>query len=351
MVKKVLYVIAGLFLIYLLLCLAGPKTVQVSRSISVHASSEVVKTQLADFKFFQEQWSPWGEKDPNMKTTFEGETGKPGSKYAWEGNKEVGTGSMELVAINGDTILQKIIFTAPQKGGGDVYLIAQPAGDSTHVTWGMKFDVGFMSRAVMLFLNMDKMIGADYDKGLAKFKQVIEAMPTAPTANLFHGFEINEVVWKERTYFGKKATVSFEKLNAFLEDNFSKIFNDAINNKLEHTGPPSGIFYTYDEQKKQTECAAVISVPSGQELKGWEKFSVPASELALFVSCKGDETQIKDAHKAIGDYMAEKGLSQNTVIEEYIVGPMSENDASKWVTNIYYIINTNNSSNGIQVKI
>ncbi len=348
MIKKIVYVFAGLILIYLVLCLFGPKKVQVERSITMKASSELVKTQLTDFKFFQEQWSPWTEKDPSMKTTFEGETGMPGSKFSWEGNKEVGSGSMELLAINGDSILQKIIFTAPQKGGGDVYLIALPKGDSTHVIWGMKFEVGFMRRGVMLFLNMDKFIGADYEKGLLKLKTAMEAMPVEPVANLYNGIAINEVIWTERNYFGKKATVAFDKLNKFLEENFSKIFNDAINNKLEHTGPPSGIFYTYDEQKKQTECAAVISVPNGQELKGWEKFNVPASELALFVVCKGNEPEIKNTHKIIGEYMAEKGYTYSSVIEEYLVGPMSEPDQTKWVTNIYYIINSNS---GIQVRI
>ena len=348
MIKKILYVTASLVLIYLVLCLIGPKKVQVERSITIKAPAQIVKVQLTDFKFFQEQWSPWTEKDPNMKTSFEGEIGLPGSKFSWEGNKEVGAGSMELISINGDSILQKINFTAPQKGGGNVYLVAQPNGDSTHVVWGMKFDVGFISRAVMLFMNMDKMIGDHYDTGLKKLKTVIEAMPVKPMANLYHGVQINEVVWTERNYFGKKATVQFDKLNKFLEDNFSKILTEAINNKLEHTGPPSGIFYTYDEQKKQTECAAVISVPNEQQLKGWEKFNVPASDLALFVQCAGDEVQIKNAHKAIVDYMTEKGFTYSAVIEEYLVGPISEPDSTKWITNIYYVINSNS---GIQVKI
>ncbi|MEO8759902.1 MAG: SRPBCC family protein [Bacteroidia bacterium] len=347
MLKKVLYVIIIIPIIYLILCFIGPKKIQVERSILINASPEIIKPKLTDFKFFKEEWSPLTEKDTAMKTTFTGETGMPGSKFTWEGNKEVGSGSMELIAINGDSVLQKVIFTAPRSGGGDVYLLTTPSGNATTVSWGMRFNVGFVSRGLMLFMNMDKIIGNDYDKGLAKFKEVIEAMPAEPTGVMYKGFEIQNVIWTERNYFGKKATVPFDKLNTFLEDNFAKIFNDAINNQLEHTGPPSGLFYTYDMQMHKTECAAVISVPNNQELKGWDKFNVPASEQALFVACNGGD-KIHEAHAAIMDYMTENGLTHSLVIEEYLVGPMSEPDSTKWLTNIYYIINSNN---GIQVKI
>ena len=345
MLKKIIYVLAALVGIYLVLCLIGPKKVQVERSITVNASSEIIKMQLADFKFFQEKWSPWAEKDTAMTTTFEGEPGMPGSKYSWKGNKEVGTGSIELIAIKGDTILQKIVFTEPHPSGGDVYFIAKPNGNATNVTWGMKFDVGFMMRAMMLFMNMDKMIGTQYEKGLAKFKEVMEAAPIAKTYN---GYEIKEVIWPEKNYFGKKATVAFDKLSAFYAENFPKIFNDALNNKLEHTGPPSSIFYTYDEQKKQTECAAVISVPDGQQLKGWEKFNVPAANLALHIAYYGAYNKSANAHMAMDAYMKEKGLAQSYVVEEYITDPMTEKDTTKWLTNIYYIIK---NSGNVQISV
>jgi effector-binding domain-containing protein len=346
MLKKVVYVLVSLIGIYLVLCLVGPKKVQVERSITVNASNETVKTKLADFKFFQEKWNPFSEKDSAMKTTFEGETGMPGSKYSWKGNKDVGSGSMELIAINGDTILQKIIFTEPRPGGGDVYLIAKANANATNVTWGMKFEVGFFMRAMMLFMNMDKMIGAKYEKGLAKFKEVMEVAPTSDIKT-YNGYEIKEVIWPDKTYFGKKAIVAFDKLSAFYAENFPKIFNDAMNNKLEHTGPPSSIFYTYDEQKKQAECAAVISVPEGQ-LKGWEKFNVPSANLALHIAYYGAYDKIGNAHMAMDAYMKEKGLMQTCMVEEYITDPMTEKDTAKWLTNIYYVIK---NSDNVQISV
>jgi effector-binding domain-containing protein len=349
MLKKIIYVIAGLVVIYLVLCLIGPKKVQVERSITVNASNDLVKSKLTDFQFFQ-QWSPWAEKDTAMKITLEGEIGQPGSKYSWQGNKAVGAGSMELIAINGDTVLQKIIFIEPYSGGGDVYLVAKANGNNTNVTWGTKFEINFFMRAMMLFMSMDKMIGAEYEKGLAKFKTVIEATPTETASNIktYNGFEIKEVIWSGRNYFGKKATIAFDKLSDFFAESFPKIFNDAINGKLEHTGPPSAIFYTYNEEKKETECAAVISVPDGQQLKGWEKFNVPAANLALHIAYYGSYDKLANAHKAMNDYMKEKGLANNFVIEEYISDPMTEKDTTKWLTNVYYVIK---NSDNVQISV
>lgn len=349
MLKKIVIVLVSLVGIYIVLCFAGPKKVQVERSISVNVPNDIVKAQLADFKFFQERWSPWSEKDPNMQTTFEGETGQPGSKYSWKGNKDVGSGSMELIAMNGDTIMQKIMFTEPRPGGGDVYLVAKPNGNATNITWGMKFEIGFFMRGMMLFMNMDKMIGADYEKGLAKFKEVTEAAPaTDANVQTYNGFEIKEVIWPTKIYYGKKATVAFDKLSAFYAENFPKIFNDAINGKLEHTGSPSSIFFNYNEEKKQAECAAVISVPEGQQLKGWEKFDVPAANIALHIAYYGAYDKLGNAHKTLNDFMKEKGLTQTCVIEEYITDPMAEKDTAKWLTNIYYVIKNNDN---VQISI
>ncbi len=342
--KKVLYVIVALAVIYLVLCLAGPSVIKVQRSASMNASADAIKSQITDYNMFS-KWSPWAEKDTAMKITIEGVPGNIGHKYAWEGNKAVGKGTMELTKISADTVAEKLDFSG--KGMSDVFFIFKSEGTATNVTWAMDMNIGFMGRGMMLFFKgkMDKMLGGDFEKGLTKLKQVVEAVPVVKT---YRGYEIKEVAWPERNYYGKKATLGFDKLSAFFADNFPKIFNDIITKKLQHTGPPSGIFYTYDEQKKQTDCAAVISVPEGQELKGWEKFNIPATDMALHIAYYGGYANMANAHGAMTDYMQEKGLTHNVVIEEYISDPMSEKDSTKWLTNIYYILNSNG---GIQIKV
>lgn len=171
--KKVFYVIIALFVLYFVLALFGPKSVKAERSIVINAPVEVVHEKLGDFQYFHEKWSPWSQRDPNMKTTFTGVPGEPGHVYGWSGNKDVGVGELRLVRVSGDSIVQTLTF----EGQGDAfaYYLVRDQGGQSHITWGMQFDVGYMMRTPMLFMNMDEMIGKDYEKGLARLKQVIES--------------------------------------------------------------------------------------------------------------------------------------------------------------------------------
>ena len=170
--KKVFYAIIALIVLYFVLALFGPKQVKAERTITISAAPEVVREKLGDYRFFHEQWSPWTLRDPNMKTTFTGEPGQPGHKYVWEGNKDVGSGEMELVRHSGDSIVQVLRFAG--QGDAMAYHIVKPAAGGSEVSWGLGFDVGFFWRTPMLFMNMDKMIGADYEQGLARLKEVVE---------------------------------------------------------------------------------------------------------------------------------------------------------------------------------
>ena len=161
--KKILYVIIGLLVIYLVLCLAGPSVIKVQRSENINASADAIKSQLTDYNVFT-SWSPWAEKDTAMKIIITGVAGNVGHKYAWEGNKEVGKGTMELTKISADTVAEKLDFNG--KGVSDVYFIFKPDGATTNVTWAMDMNIGFMGRGMMLFFKgkMDKMLGGDLKK-------------------------------------------------------------------------------------------------------------------------------------------------------------------------------------------
>lgn len=174
--KKVLYVILAIALIYLVCCIIGPSAVKVERTAAINASADAIKSQLTDYNVFK-TWSPWQEKDPNMKMTVEGEPGTVGHKYAWEGNKEVGKGTMELTSIGADTVKERLVFDG--RGASDVWFALKPEAAGNNVTWGMDMNVPFLGRGMMMFFKgkMDKMLGGDFEKGLAKLKTVAEAMP------------------------------------------------------------------------------------------------------------------------------------------------------------------------------
>jgi effector-binding domain-containing protein len=331
--KKVLYVILGLVVLYVVLALFGPKQVKVERQVSINKPAQAVKEKLTDFKFFHDKWNPWAELDPAMKTTFEGTAGQIGHYYSWTGNKDVGSGKMELVGFNGDTVINKLSFEG--QGDSKTYYIVKDNNASSDVTWGMTFDVGFMGRPIMLFMNMDKMLGEYYEKGLSKLKTEVESMPDATSKK---NYEINEQNWEASTYVGKKeAGLTFDKIGAFFGKNYPALFGELEKNKVAPQSAPSGIYSMYNEKEQKADVAAVVKVPPGTKIKGWDVFSYPASKV-LHLAYYGAYEKSGDAHMAMDAYMKEKNLQQVAVIEEYVTDPSKEKDTTKWMTNIFYVV-------------
>jgi effector-binding domain-containing protein len=329
--KKILYVIIAIGVLYIVLALFGKPDVKVERQISISKPAEVIMPKLTDLKFFHDQWSPWTEKDTAMVTNYSGEPGKIGHKMDWSGNKNVGTGSMEITNIKNDSIIMKLVFKG--KGESKGYYIVSGKDKMTNVTWGLEMKIPFFARPVMMFMNMDKMMAPDFENGLAKLKKVMEETKEESVAS----YEIKEIEWPETNYIGKKETLTFDKLAEFFGKNYSAISAELGKNKIQAEGPPSSIYWTFDQQAGKTEVAAVFKVAKGTKLKGYESFSFPASKVLQLVY-NGGYSKIGDAHMALGKYMKDKALTQNVAVEEYITDPMTEKDSTKWQTNIYYLL-------------
>ncbi len=329
--KKVLYVIIGLFVVYLILCVVGPKESGIERTVVVNQKPEVVKAQLVDFKFMNEKWSPWSEKDPNMKITYTGEVGKPGYKYDWDGNPDsVGSGTMEFAGISGDSIKQKLIFKG--WGASNVYLIATPEGEGTKVTWKMVMPMGFIWRGMGMFMDSEKMMGRDFNNGIAKMKTALESLAPA-TAN----YEVKELKWDAKTYYGIKTNTTFDKLAAFFGESYGKIGAAIGKAKAQPIGAPKAIYWSFNEKTMVTDVAAVMEFANGTKIADLEKWEVPASKV-LLIEYYGAYDKSAAAHYAMDAYMKEKGLTQNIVLEEYVTDPMNEKDTAKWLTNIIYVL-------------
>lgn len=329
--KKIIYILIGLVAVYLILCLIGPAHVRVERSIDINASADVVKAKIVDLKFFYEAWSPWTEKDPAMEVTYTGEAGTEGSSMAWDSKvKEVGKGSMTYKYTRGDTIMESLFFEG--HGEAQVYHIVTANGNSCKVSWIMQNSVPFPARALMLFMNMDKMVGPDFEKGLNKLKTAMESMP-APAAH----YEIKEITWDAKTFYGIKGNMHFDKLAGFFGASYHKIGEALGKAKAQPIGMPKAIYFSFDEKTMMTDVAAVMEVAHGTKLEGIEKFDTPASKV-LFIEYFGAYDKSANAHYAMDAYMKENGLTQNIVIEEYANDPMTEKDTAKWQTNIFYLL-------------
>jgi carbon monoxide dehydrogenase subunit G len=147
---------------------------RIARSATIEAPPEVVFEQINDFHKWR-AWSPWEKKDPALRRTYEGPAEGAGAVYAWAGNKEVGEGRMTLVESRPDELLRiKLEFFKPFVATNYAEFALEPSGEQTRVTWAMTGKNGFIAKAFCMFVDMDKMVGGDFEKGLAALKNVAE---------------------------------------------------------------------------------------------------------------------------------------------------------------------------------
>lgn len=157
-----------------------PSDFRVERSADIAAPPAAVYAHVDDFHKW-EAWSPWAKRDPNAKAMFEGPAAGEGAKFLWSGNKEVGEGSMIIRKSKPAEHLDiGLAFTKPFEGERDVAFNFKPEGQGTRVTWSLSGSQGFVERlfCTLMRLDMDRMIGADYEQGLAALKSVVEAKPS-----------------------------------------------------------------------------------------------------------------------------------------------------------------------------
>ena len=146
-----------------------PDVFRVQRGASIQAPPERIYPLIADFERWGE-WSPYEKKDPGMKRSIQGPV------YAWEGNRDVGAGRMEIVEAAAPSKLRlKLDFSRPFEAHNMVEFSLERKGDATRVTWDMQGPAPFISRVIGLFLDMDAMVGKDFEAGLARLKVIAEA--------------------------------------------------------------------------------------------------------------------------------------------------------------------------------
>jgi len=174
MFKKILIVLAVIVAGVLGLASTKPDTFSVQRSASIKAPPDKIFPLVADFHRWAD-WSPWEHLDPAMKRSHSGPASGPGAVYSWDGNKDVGAGRMEVLSAQAPGKLAiKLDFIRPFEGHNITDFSFVPQGDSTLVTWVMTGPTPFVSKLMQVFFSMDKLIGKDFEAGLAKMKAAAE---------------------------------------------------------------------------------------------------------------------------------------------------------------------------------
>ena len=177
MLKKILIGVAALIVVFLIVVVLQPADFKVSRSATLAASPAVLFEQVNDHHKFV-VWNPFLKLDPNVKNTFSGPESGVGAVCSWDGNSDIGAGSSTIIeARPGELVRCRMDWKRPMEATSTVDFTFRPEGSKTVVTWSMYGRNGFMGKAVSLFMNCDKMVGSQFEKGLANLGEVAAAKP------------------------------------------------------------------------------------------------------------------------------------------------------------------------------
>jgi len=160
--------------VILILAATKPNEFRVQRSVTIKAPADKIYPMIVDLRGWA-AWSPYEKKDPNMKRTFSGAQSGKGAIYEWNGDKNVGHGRMEIMdAAPSSKVVIKLDFFSPFEAHNTAEFTMTPQGDGTNVTWAMYGPNVFMGKVMQVFMNMDKMVGTDFEAGLQALKAKVE---------------------------------------------------------------------------------------------------------------------------------------------------------------------------------
>lgn len=175
MLKKILL---GLAVVLVALCgfiATRPSTYTVQRSATFKAPPDIAFAQVNDFHRWA-AWSPWDKLDPTQKTTFEGPAAGVGARYGWSGNDKSGEGRMTIEESKAHEVVRiQLEFIRPFADTSLTSFLFSPTAEGTQVTWKMEGHHNFISKAMCLVMDMDAMVGKDFEAGLVAMRQVAEA--------------------------------------------------------------------------------------------------------------------------------------------------------------------------------
>ncbi len=173
-------VIIGIIVVLVLLAAVAyiatrPEDFRIERTARIGAPPDVVFSIINDLRQWS-RWSPYDKRDPNMKKTFDGPSTGPGASYAWNGNNQVGEGRLTILESKpGELVSMTLEFSRPFKCKNQVNFKLVPSEGGTRMSWIMDGKNNFMAKAMSVVMNMDKMVGKDFEQGLANLDGVLQA--------------------------------------------------------------------------------------------------------------------------------------------------------------------------------
>jgi len=171
----ILLALAFIAILFIVVIAGQPDEFKVVRSARISARTEQIFQHVNDLHKW-EAWSPWAKLDSNAKSSFDGAATGVGAAMSWDGNKKIGAGKMTITESRpGELIRIRLEFIRPFQATNTAEFTFKPDGNQTLVTWNMTGQSNCFFKAFGLFMNCDKMVGGDFEKGLAAMKSVVES--------------------------------------------------------------------------------------------------------------------------------------------------------------------------------
>jgi effector-binding domain-containing protein len=331
---KALKIIAILLLLIvaavLIAGLIAPKAYKVERTVSIDAPKSLVFRHIQYWKNWQ-AWSPWAGMDSTMKISVEGADGTEGSAYRWTG-KKTGEGIMTNAGVKPvETLYYRMRFIKPWKSEADGYVGVSGADGETDVTWGFTGRTPYPWNAINLFMDMEKMLGGDFEKGLCLLKNVCEKEMAR-----VRQYKIKAIPFPARTFAAIRKTLTMDQMPAFFAESIPALMQALGRGGIPPAGAPCGIYFTFDETTGISDMAAGVPANLTKAMGDFGIIRLPAAKAYVIEYVGTFEGSIL-AYDAFDLYFTQNKLKPKMpVVEEYLTDPAREKDPAKQVTKIHF---------------
>ncbi len=339
--KTLLILLLALLGLFILLGLMGPGQVRVERSVLVPAPTAVVFDRVGTLAGLR-SWGPWQDLDKDPIQGIQGVDGAVGSVWSWSGDT-LGDGRQEVLSVKaGKEFRTRITFSRPRRSSYESIYAVEARGDSTRVLWTITGENDFTGRLVGVFVDVERMVGPDMDRGLVRLSQLavqdVADRKAAEQAWIVDGFHISEQNRPAQSYFGERRLVPWAGIQPFLDGAFARYGAKLRGYGIAPVGPPTGLYYGWNEDLQQADMMAAWPVPAEarERLAGNELVEVPAGA-AYVIDHRGAYTNTARAHRAMDRKLRnDRKAMPDVVLEEYVTDPRTEADTSRWQTRVIY---------------
>ena len=333
---KIIKIIGIVILLLVIVAYLLPAKVHVERSLQMNCSPEAAFTLVNDLKQW-DKWSPWHGMDPNTQWEFSGEQAiGAGAWYTWKSeHPKVGNGKLTIMEVKANEYIKtQMEFEGMSPASAEYFFTPNDSG--ILVRWTMDSDMGMNPIARYMGLMMDKFVGTDYEKGLAKMKEVAESSISATSAAQILGYATDMREMQATVIAGIREVVKFSDLNSAKFGNWFMAIGATLGKqKMEPIGPPMTVYYSYEKESSDMEAAMPVA-QAGKDDGAVKFHELPASKI-LVVKYYGDYSKTEPVYYAAFDYIKKNNLEPNGFpMEVYVTDPMMEKDTAKWLTEIIF---------------